>query len=63
MLVWKRSSDYSIVSEDGRFHIAKFVSNGVPGFLLWDRNELIPGCTDNAQARKEQAQRILRGGR
>lgn len=55
---WKKSSEYSIVSECGRFHIAKFVGADGAKFLLWDGKELVPGCFEDPNKRKEDAERI-----
>lgn len=61
MIRWKKTSEHSIASTCGRFHIARLFKDGVPGYLLWDRNEIVPGCSEDADKRKQDAEAILRG--
>lgn len=60
---WRKSSEHSIVSECGRFHIARLMSGGKPGYLLWDGQKLIPGCSEDPEVRKRDADAIANASR
>lgn len=50
---WQRHSDYAIT--DGRHWIAKLLSQGEPGYLLWLDGKLVHRCFDSSKAAREYA--------
>jgi hypothetical protein len=58
LIRWKKSSSHSIVSDCGRFHIARLMSGEIPGYLLWDGKELVSECSLDAEVKKREAQAI-----
>lgn len=50
---WHRLSPYAITN--GRHHVAKLLSNGQPGYLLWLDGRLVHQCFDTSTAAKAHA--------
>ena len=56
----RQPQDYSIVSDCGRFHIAKALVMGEPKYTLWDNAEIV-ATWDAAEAAKLEAEKLKRG--
>lgn len=50
---WKRTSDYSVCSDDERFHIAKASCCGVESYTLWDGRNIVKTFKTPHEARQE----------
>ncbi len=56
---WQRVGKYAI--KCGEWQIAKLYTNGVPGYLVWHKGVLQPGCHDTADKAKEFCERMANG--
>lgn len=50
---WKKSSDYSIASDCGKWHIAKSFVEGVECYMVWENKDIVGIFKTGKEAKKE----------